>query len=74
MNRAEAKKRRDKSSREIRKGGKSMELRDKGWLLQMAQVQRRPFERCDSVKRETEGPGGGEERDKGSTRRLRPVG
>lgn len=51
-----------------------MELRDKGWLLQMAQVQRRPFERCDSVKRETEGPGGGEERDKGSTGRLRPVG
>lgn len=31
----------------------------------MAQVQRRrPFERCDSVKRETGGPGGGEERDK----------
>lgn len=40
----------------------------------MAQVQRRPFERCDSVKRETGGPGGGEERDKGSTGRLRPAG
>lgn len=47
-------KRRDKSSKEISKGGKSAELCDKGPVLQMAQVQRRPFERCDSVKRDTE--------------------
>lgn len=34
----------------------------------MAQVQRRPFERCDNVTRENRRPGVGEERDKGKTR------
>jgi hypothetical protein len=35
----------------------------------MAWVQRRrPFERCASVKRETGGPGEGEEKDKGKNR------
>lgn len=47
-------KRRDKSSKEISRGGKSAELGDKGPVLQMARVQRRPCERCDGVKRDTE--------------------
>lgn len=34
----------------------------------MAQVQRRPFERRARVKRETGGPGVGEEKDKGKIR------
>lgn len=51
-----------------------MKFGDKGWLLQVAQVQRQPSERSTSEKREAGGLGVDEERDKGRNREMGPVG